>query len=166
MRRVISKTIRSLFPRYPFGSKMGDPQTRSERVGEKYVYESMWKKIFESNGNRTWSFNHVAGWSTEKYKRLWYIFLVQLKEKLAKHCFQVKGCGQGVNNTMIKGRREKWKKKENMRSWKKYKCNREEDTILKEIEMEAAGRWMRKEKKNSDCTEEARNAVVWSYGTV
>jgi hypothetical protein len=58
---------------------------------------------------------------------------------LAKHCLQEKECGQGVNNTRIKGREAKNEKGENMRSWKKYKCNREEDTAKRD-RMEAAVR--------------------------
>jgi len=50
----------------------------------------------------------------------------------------VKGRGQGVNNTRMKGKEVKNRKGENMRSWKK--CVTEKKIQLKEIEMEAAGR--------------------------
>jgi hypothetical protein len=44
----------------------------------------------------------------------------------------VKECGQGVNDTMMKGKEVKNEKGGNMRSWKKCKCNREEDTTKRD----------------------------------
>jgi len=65
----------------------------------------------------------------------------------------------------MKEKEAKNEKGENMRSWKKCKCNREEDTTKRDrngssSQVNEAG------KKNSDCTEETRNAVVWNYGSV
>jgi hypothetical protein len=60
------------------------------------------------------------------------MFLVQLKEKLAKHCLQVKECGQGVNDTRMKGKEAKNERWEKMKSWKKCRGNREGDTTTRD----------------------------------
>jgi len=69
-----------------------------------------------------------------------------------------------VNNTRMKGREAKNEKGENMRSWKKCKCNRKEDTDKRD--RNGSSSQVNEAEKSSDCTEETGNAVVWGYGNV
>jgi hypothetical protein len=76
----------------------------------------------------------------------------------------VKEYGQGVNNTRMKGKKAKNEEGENMRSYKKCNCNREEDRTRRDRNVRSSH--VNEAERSSDFTEETGNAVVWIYSTV